>query len=79
MENAEAGVHRRRDQGDRRQGPRKADTGARGLRSIIEDVMLDILFELPEQEPGATYMINEDVVAGNQALFSMPEPKNKSA
>ena len=25
------------------------DTGARGLRSIVEDVMLDIMFELPDR------------------------------
>ena len=25
------------------------DTGARGLRSIVEDIMLDIMFELPER------------------------------
>ena len=33
--------------------PRKAkakDTGARGLRSIVEDVMLDIMYELPERK-----------------------------
>ena len=25
------------------------DTGARGLRSIVEDIMLDIMFELPDR------------------------------
>ena len=29
-------------------------TGARGLRSIIEEVMLDIMFDLPEQKDGGT-------------------------
>ncbi len=28
------------------------ETGARGLRSIIEEVMLDIMFDLPEQRAG---------------------------
>ena len=28
------------------------ETGARGLRAIVEDVMLDIMFELPDQERG---------------------------
>ena len=55
------------------------ETGARGLRSVIEDVMLDILFELPDQPAGATYLITDDIVAGRQRLFPMPEPKNKSA
>jgi len=36
-------------------------TGARGLRSILEDVMLDIMFELPEYE-NKTVTITKDVV-----------------
>jgi len=36
-------------------------TGARGLRSIIEDVMLDMMYELPEYK-GKTVTITEDVV-----------------
>ncbi|MHB1036891.1 MAG: ATP-dependent Clp protease ATP-binding subunit ClpX [Pirellulales bacterium] len=55
------------------------ETGARGLRSIIEEVMLDIMFELPEQTPGSRYLITEDVVMGRERLFSMAEPKHKSA
>ena len=55
------------------------DTGARGLRSIIEDVMLDIMFELPDQKDGAKYVITEDVVSGKEALFKVADPKSKSA
>ncbi len=55
------------------------DTGARALRSIIEEVMLDIMFELPEQAPGSNYLITDDVVLGRDKLFPMPEPKHKSA
>ncbi len=55
------------------------DTGARALRAIIEDVMLDIMFELPEQQPGSNYLITDDVVLGRDKLFPMPEPKHKSA
>ena len=29
------------------------DIGARGLRSIIEEVMLDIMYELPDQPPAS--------------------------
>jgi ATP-dependent Clp protease ATP-binding subunit ClpX len=55
------------------------DTGARGLRSVVEDVMLDIMFELPEQERGANFVITDDVVLGRQRLFPLPERKHKSA
>jgi len=55
------------------------ETGARGLRSIIEEVMLDIMFDLPEQGQGTRYMITKDVVEGRKPKFPIAEPKNKSA
>ena len=55
------------------------DTGARGLRSIIEEVMLDIMFELPERGPGNRYTITKEVVEGRKPAFSIAEPKHKSA
>src|SRR5262245_49224499 len=36
---------------------RERDTGARGLRSIVEDIMLDIMFELPEIEHKGKYIV----------------------
>jgi ATP-dependent Clp protease ATP-binding subunit ClpX len=51
------------------------DTGARGLRSIVEEVMLDIMFDLPEQPAGNRYLITGDVVYGRQRLFPMPQQK----
>jgi len=58
---------------------REKDTGARGLRSIIEEVMLDIMYELPEQGGGQRYVITDSVVQGREKLFPVPEPKTKSA
>ena len=58
---------------------RAKETGARGLRSIVENVMLDIMFDLPDQAPGAQYEITADIVEGHQQLFKLPEPKNKIA
>ena len=56
------------------------DTGARGLRSIIEEVMLDVMYELPDQPAGTNYVIDEDVVSGRGQLLSLPkEPQSKSA
>ena len=55
------------------------DTGARGLRSIVEDIMLDMMFELPERGDGQKYLITEDIVEGRGKLIPMPEPKHKSA
>ena len=53
-------------------------TGARGLRSIVEQVMVDIMFELPDQPKGTKYVIDEDIVMGRRSLF-FPEPMQKSA
>lgn len=55
------------------------DTGARALRSIIEDVMLDIMYELPERSGENKYLITEDIVYGREQLLPLPEPKPKSA
>jgi len=42
----------------------KRDVGARALRAIAEDIMVDLMFELPEQEEkGATYTITEELVS----------------
>ncbi|MEM7315184.1 MAG: ATP-dependent Clp protease ATP-binding subunit ClpX [Planctomycetota bacterium] len=51
-------------------------TGARGLRSIIEEVMMDIMFELPDQEQGQSYVINGEIVEGRDQLFTLPEAKS---
>ncbi len=41
-------------------------TGARGLRSIIENAMLDIMYDIPSQDQVKEVVINEDVIAGGQ-------------
>jgi len=51
-------------------------TGARGLRSIIEEVMLDIMYELPDQPRGNEYVVDEKIVSGIESLFEMPETKS---
>ncbi|MBX9787754.1 MAG: ATP-dependent Clp protease ATP-binding subunit ClpX [Pirellulales bacterium] len=55
------------------------ETGARGLRAVIEDLMLDIMYELPEQARGGRYVITETIVERLERLFPLAEPKNKSA
>ncbi|MFA6814864.1 MAG: ATP-dependent Clp protease ATP-binding subunit ClpX [Lentisphaeria bacterium] len=47
----------------------KKGTGARGLRSIMEKIMLDIMFDLPEYaKKHHQYVINDKVVQGAKAL-----------
>ncbi len=54
------------------------DTGARGLRSIIEEVMLDVMYDLPENN-GARYVVTEEAVQGRQSIYPIVEPKKNSA
>ena len=54
---------------------REKDTGARGLRSVIEQVMFELMYELPEKERGGTYRITPELVRGETGL----RPRGDSA
>ena len=54
-------------------------TGARGLRSIVEEAMLEVMYDLPDQEEGMTYRIDDDFIEGQEDLIKMPTPQTKSA
>ena len=48
----------------------KRKTGARGLRSIMEDILLDTMFELPGLETVEEVVVNREVAEGRaQPLF----------
>ncbi len=47
-------------------------TGARGLRSVMEKLMLDIMYALPQQPKGRTYAITREIVRGEAPLFESP-------
>jgi ATP-dependent Clp protease ATP-binding subunit ClpX len=61
------------------QRAQKKATGARGLRSIIEEVMLDIMYDLPEQQRGGSFLLDDKIVAGEKALFKPPSSKAKAS
>ncbi len=44
----------------------KRDLGARGLKAVMEEVMLDIMFELPSKELVDTCLINKGVINGEE-------------
>ena len=48
------------------------DTGARGLRSIVEEIMTDVMFELPDIESKGKYTVTDQVVRGEAKLFEKP-------
>ncbi len=41
-------------------------TGARGLRSILEDILLDSMFELPDNKNISEIIVDEEVVSGKK-------------
>lgn len=56
------------------------DTGARALRSVIEGVMLSLLYELPELDNnGVTYVVDERVMDGNLRLKDLRIASKESA
>src|SRR3989440_2310604 len=58
---------------------RQRDTGARGLRSIVEEIMTDIMFELPEIENKVKYTVTEGVVRGEAPLFDKKTTTDKKS
>ena len=54
---------------------REKDTGARGLRSVIEDIMFEVMYDLPEQGRGRKYVVTPEMIRGEAQLF----PRDDSA
>ncbi len=52
---------------------KEKDTGARGLRAIIEEIMLDIMFELPDRsaKDKGRWVVTPEIVAKERNLFEI--------
>ncbi len=57
----------------------KRKSGARGLRSIMENTMLDIMYEIPSAESVKECVINKEVVLNNEEPILLFEQKKKQA
>lgn len=57
----------------------KRDTGARALRAVCEEMMLEVMYQLPDQPQGVKYVIDEEVVLGRKHLFGQRAVEKKSA
>ncbi|HMK43355.1 MAG TPA: ATP-dependent Clp protease ATP-binding subunit ClpX [Dissulfurispiraceae bacterium] len=53
--------------------------GARGLRAILEDVMLDVMYELPSQADVVECVLNEEAVEKREKPLIVYKPKAESA
>ncbi|MCV6612086.1 MAG: ATP-dependent Clp protease ATP-binding subunit ClpX [Amphritea sp.] len=57
-------------------------TGARGLRSILEENLLDIMYSLPSQEGVSKVVIDEGVITGESEpilMYENPEPQKAAS
>jgi ATP-dependent Clp protease ATP-binding subunit ClpX len=57
----------------------KRKSGARALRAILEDAMLDIMYDIPSQENVKECVISEDVILKREKPLILYESKTKSA
>ncbi len=55
------------------------DTGARALRAVIEDFMIDAMYDLPERSKSGTYTVTPSVVEKKQKLFGPKKRRRESA
>ena len=54
-------------------------TGARGLRAILEDVMLDVMYEIPSKRGVAECIINEEAISQKDRAILVYEDQAESA
>lgn len=47
---------------------KEKDTGARGLRAVVEESMFEVMYELPDLEPGKKYVLTPEVIRGEARL-----------
>jgi len=55
------------------------DTGARALRGVVEDLMLDVMFHLPEPGMQGRYVITDAVVRGEERARPVREQLRKES
>ncbi|MBN1126507.1 MAG: ATP-dependent Clp protease ATP-binding subunit ClpX [Sedimentisphaerales bacterium] len=56
------------------------DTGARALRATTEEIMIDLMYRLPEEPKPGQYIITRDIIEGKASLFEEDtEQKKESA
>jgi ATP-dependent Clp protease ATP-binding subunit ClpX len=54
-------------------------TGARGLRSILEEIMLDVMYEIPSQKSIKDCLITEDTVQKGEKPILIYEKQAETA
>jgi ATP-dependent Clp protease ATP-binding subunit ClpX len=74
------GITLRFTEGSLKEAARKAmsrNSGARGLRSVMEAAMLDVMYELPSDEHAVECVINEQVIADGEYPVILYDAEDK--
>ena len=48
------------------------ETGVRALRSIVEDLVLDLMYELPDDPEGSVFRVSRAAVEGREPVEKLP-------
>ena len=58
----------------------KRKTGARALRSIVEEIMLDVMYDVPTKENIDKFVVTADMVKNrkNAEVVQLPTKKDES-
>mgnify|MGYP000258036738 FL=1 len=58
----------------------KRNTGARALRAIVEEIMLDVMYDVPSKEGGGKFLVTADMVKNrnNAELIKLPTKTDTS-
>ncbi|MGE5893449.1 MAG: ATP-dependent Clp protease ATP-binding subunit ClpX, partial [bacterium] len=54
-------------------------TGARGLRAILEEVMLDVMYEIPSQKGVKECIVSEETILKHETPLLVYETRAESA
>jgi len=57
----------------------KRGTGARGLRAVLEEVMLEVMYELPSIPGLKECIVTREVILNRERPILISEPKEQSA
>jgi ATP-dependent Clp protease ATP-binding subunit ClpX len=55
------------------------NTGARALRAITEELMIELMYRLPEETKGSTYVITKEVIEGDVDVFKTAKRSKKES